>query len=206
MSDKNQKMCYSGWVSTSRPCSRDDHPKSGNRLTPKHVRTVLSCGGPLIKLKLQMLRFQTFLSLSLQRTVRNVQSDGRWPEVGPRWLPVSKQSKEVQIEAPASEHPKPGWRSTLLQHHPQPGQPTVNTWSRGQVGALQSAAASSSLCLFMFVRVTLEGRLTVVLSSSTWEIPASPRSIRPGWISVPTSPVRCSHTLKRCTGSNASRR
>ncbi len=52
--------------------------------------------------------------------------DGHGPEFASLWLSGSKQSKEPQTEASASEHVKLGWCSTLLHHHPQPGQPAVS--------------------------------------------------------------------------------
>lgn len=84
-------------------------------------------------------------------------------------------------------------------------QVTVNNWC--WINSHRSTVVS--FLLFMFVRVILGSQPMDVLSSSTWETPASPPSIRPGWISA-TTPHRCSvccsHTLKRCTGQNTSLR
>ena len=63
------------------------------------------------------------------------------------------------------------------------------------------------LPLSLLDRVIVAARLTVVLSSSIWEIPASPRSIRHSWISLTASQCcrcRCSHTPQMCTGPNTS--
>lgn len=77
------------------------------------------------------------------------------------------------------------------------------SWSQ----IIHSQSAVVSFCPLVFVRVILGGQLTDVLCTFIWETPASPPSIRPGWISV-TSPHRCSgrcsHTLKRCTATNKS--
>lgn len=87
-------------------------------------------------------------------------------------------------------------------HH----QVTVNDWFRVR----SQCAVSSSFCLFLFVRLILEGQPADVLSSSIWEIPASPHSITPGWISVTTPAhlwrLHCCHTAKMCTGPKASPR